>query len=133
MILKIINFIRSIQKQQPEQSLYLVSYADSERTHFCIQLACTCFAFPSVDYDMKLSIIDLILSNQPYVWKHIHHHANYFHFPNELLLYKLHFFLQCSVGFFFSPLNRFFFHWLRCKLQVISNGIGRSVRSNSNQ
>lgn len=42
-IWKIINYTSSTL--QPEQSLYLVSYADSERADAAIQLAGTCFLF----------------------------------------------------------------------------------------
>lgn len=110
-IWKIINYTSSTL--QPEQSLYLVSCADSERVDSAIQLAGTCFLFSLLCW-LQHEIIDhrsLFLFNS-HIHEHIHH-ADYFHFPNELMLtencffrYSRYFFLQQhSNGFPFGELQ----------------------------
>lgn len=122
-IWKIINYTSSTL--QPEQSLYLVSYADSERADSAIQLAGTCFLFSLLCW-LQHEIIDhrsLFLFNS-HIHEHIHH-ADYFHFPNELMLTA---FFAFRDTFFFSNIQMVF-HLVNCKLQVKNIGSGRSVWS----
>lgn len=109
-IWKIINYTSSTL--QPEQSLYLVSYADSERADSAIQLAGTCFLFSLLCW-LQHEIIDhrsLFLFNS-HIHEHIHH-ADYFHFPNELMLTENCFFSLFEILFSSATFKWFSIWWI---------------------